>query len=229
MPSQTLSKSKSIPIVSIDSNYVESQEIPLPNAPQNEEATNDLKFYLTLYKKDLRVKVGDCVYLCPPKDDKNSPRKMSVKERSKDESRGSDCKSNYIILRVTHLVVDKQGKKFVWGNHFLRPSETYHEPSRKFYEKEVLRSPISDRVPIEDVKGLCCVLDPSTYCKGRPKGFQEEDVYICEMRTDRHAKSFNKISKGNHYFVNTQSYAFDWFAKKLTIKRNYTVSLDLWS
>lgn len=199
------------------------KEIPHPSPPSGEDNS---RFFLTLCHNDLRVKVGDCVYLCPPKDDKKSPRKLSVKEKGREESGEGECNSNYIILRVSSLVVDPSGRKWVLGSHFLRPSETYHEPSRKFYQKEVLRSPIMDRVPIEDVKGLCCVLDPSTYCKGRPKGFKEEDVFICEMRTDRHAKSFNKIPKNNHFFVNTQSYAFDRFAQKLTIKRDYTVCRD---
>ena len=204
------------------------QEITLPESDITEgmsganDGKSEYKYYLTLVSNGLRIKTGDTVYLFRKDDDKH-PNHKSLKRKPKSESLSEESKSDYIIFRVQHLMINKEGRKLVYGHHYLRPSETYHEPSRKFYVNEVLRSPLNEWVPIEEVKGLCCVLDPNTYCKGRPKGFKEEDVYICEMRTDRNAKSFNKISKQNQFFINTKSYAFDMFAKKLSIKRTYSV------
>lgn len=42
------------------------------------------------------------------------------------------------------------------------------------------------------------MLDLSTFCKGRPKGFLESDVYICEYRLDKTAHLFYKISKSKY-------------------------------
>ena len=37
-------------------------------------------------------------------------------------------------------------------------------------------------MPLEAVAGSCCVMDFNAFCKGRPKGVMEEDVYVCEYR-----------------------------------------------
>ena len=181
-----------------------------------------MNYYLTLVSNDIRVKLGDCVYLFRKDDGKHPNLKSSPKAKTNTDS-SEESKSNYIIFRVTNLAIDEKGKKLLYGHHFLKPSETYHEPNRKFFVNEVLKSPLNEWVPIEEVKGLCCVLDYNTFCKGRPKGFKEEDVYICDMRTDRLAKSFNKISKSSQFQVNTKSYAFDKFPQKLSVKRTYSV------
>jgi len=182
------------------------------------------KYYLTLTYNGLRVKTGDCVYIFRSKDnEKHSSRKTPTKERPKSETSVRDYKTDYIIFRVQNLAVNESGQKLLFGHHFLRPSETYHEPSRKFFDNEVLRSPLTEWVPIDEVKGICCVLDYNTFCKGRPKGFREEDVFVCEFRVDRHAKQFNRISsKSTQFAVNTKSYAFDMFETKLNVKRTYS-------
>ena len=60
-------------------------------------------------------------------------------------------------------------ERFVWGFHYYRPHETFHEASRKFYPNELFRVPIYEIVPIDCIIGTCVVLDIQTYCKGRPK------------------------------------------------------------
>ena len=87
------------------------------------------------------------------------------------------------------------GKKFALGHHYYRPHETFHEPSRKFFVNEVFRMPLYDIIPLEAVLGTCIVMDLPTYCKGRPKGVREQDVYVCEYRLDKTAHLFHKISK----------------------------------
>lgn len=59
---------------------------------------------------------------------------------------------------------------------------------------------------------------------GRPKGVKEQDVYICDYRLDKSAHLFYKIHR-NRYPVCTKPYAFDHFPKKLTPKRDFSVSL----
>ncbi|XP_038073300.1 histone-lysine N-methyltransferase ASH1L-like [Patiria miniata] len=67
-------------------------------------------------------------------------------------------------------------------------------------------------------------MDFYTYCKGRPKGVEEKDVYICEYRLDKTAHLFNPISR-NKYPICTKTYAFDKFDKKLVPKRDYSPHL----
>lgn len=59
----------------------------------------------------------------------------------------------------------------------------------------MFRVPLYEIISFDAIVSHCCVLDLSTYCKGRPKGFKEDDVYICEYRVDKTAHFFNKIAK----------------------------------
>lgn len=58
---------------------------------------------------------------------------------------------------------------------------------------------------------------------GRPKGVREQDVYICDYRLDKSAHLFYKIHR-NRYPVCTRPYAFDHFPKRLTPRRDFSVS-----
>lgn len=58
---------------------------------------------------------------------------------------------------------------------------------------------------------------------GRPKGVKEQDVYICDYRLDKSAHLFYKIHR-NRYPVCTKPYAFNHFPKRLTPKRDFSVS-----
>lgn len=87
------------------------------------------------------------------------------------------------------------------GHYYHRPTETFHESSRKFFDKEVFRAPRFDIVPVSAVVGRCCVLDLASYCQGRPKGVAEDDVYVCEFRVDRSARLFNKISRWPYVYL----------------------------
>lgn len=55
----------------------------------------------------------------------------------------------------------------MFGHHYLRPHETYHEPTRKFYINEVVCAPLYEAVPCDLVAERCWVLDPHTFCKGK--------------------------------------------------------------
>lgn len=69
-------------------------------------------------------------------------------------------------ISVSNLLLLDRGERFVFGHHYLRPHETYHEPTRKFYENEVVCAPLYEAVPCDLVAERCWVLDPHTYCKG---------------------------------------------------------------
>lgn len=92
------------------------------------------------------------------------------------------------------------------------------------------------------------MLDPATYCKGRPVGTLivyiskqflvsslmtefvwrvgavEEHIYICEFRVDKGNRSFSKAGKGAHA-VCMKPFAFQYFETRIHITRNYHVSL----
>lgn len=120
-----------------------------------------------------------------------------------------------------------RGDRFAYGHHYLRPHETYHEPTRKFYPNEVMRVPLYEIIPLDLIWARCWVLDPMTYCKGRPIEAVEEHVYICEYRVDKSAHLFYKISKSQcRANLCLKSYAFETFETRLKPVRTYTVSID---
>ena len=60
--------------------------------------------------------------------------------------------------------------------------------------------------------------------QGRPVGASEEHVYICELRVDRSARLFTRVSRPK-YPLCTKPYAFDHFPTRLKLTRTYAVSL----
>ena len=121
---------------------------------------------------------------------------------------------NMDIFRIERLWTDDQGRRFAFGHHYLRPHETFHEPSRKFFHNEVFRVPLHEVLPLDTIWGQCWVMDPATFVAGRPKGAVEEHVYLCELRVDKGARLFNRISKPK-YAICTKSVAFDAFEQRL--------------
>ncbi len=92
------------------------------------------------------------------------------------------------IFCIDRLWVSDSGKRFAFGHHYLRPHETFHEPSRRFYPNEVFRVPLYEVLPLDSIWGKCWVMDPVTFCRGRPFGAVEEHSYICEFRVDKGAR-----------------------------------------
>lgn len=87
-------------------------------------------------------------------------------------------------------------------------------------------TPLFDTLPLDSVVGRCLILEPSVWASGRPKSpkYLEEDVFICEYQIDKNQRCFEKIQQRNRYFINTESYVFDQFDKKLPLKRDFTVN-----
>ncbi|KAH8373440.1 hypothetical protein KR009_006870 [Drosophila setifemur] len=191
------------------------REIPL------EEFTEEgHRYFLSLMRGDLQVRQGDAVYVLRDIPIKDEAGKVLPTKKHTYETIGAIDYQECDIFRVEHLWKNEKGKRFIFGHHFLRPHETFHEPSRRFYPNEVVRVSLYEVVPIELVIGRCWVLDRTTFCKGRPMECTDEDhCYICELRVDKTARFFSK-AKANHPAC-TKSYAFRKFSEKLKISKSY--------
>ncbi|GAB0086330.1 Histone-lysine N-methyltransferase ash1 [Sergentomyia squamirostris] len=189
--------------------------------PLDEFTDEGYRYYISLLRGQLQVRQSDTVYVLrdiPVSPDPKNPNLPLQKHTYK--TIGDIDFSEFDIFRVERLWKDNEGKRFVFGHQYLKPHETYHEPTRKFYPNEVVRVPLYEVVPIELIMGRCWVLDPTTYCKGRPVDCDEKHVYICELRVDKGARLFSKISK-HAYPTCTKSYAFRKFDQKQKISRTY--------
>ncbi|OCT66773.1 hypothetical protein XELAEV_18043024mg [Xenopus laevis] len=191
------------------------REVPMIPCPHY--AQPGFIYFICLLRDDLLLRQGDCVYLM--RDSRRTPDGQPVRQSYRLLSHINRQKLD--IFRIEKLWKNEKGERFAFGHHYFRPHETHHSPSRKFYYNELFRVPLYEIIPLEAVVGTCCVLDLYTYCKGRPKGVKEQDVYICDYRLDKSAHLFYKIHR-NLYTVCTKTYAFDHFPKKLTPKRDFS-------
>ena len=130
------------------------------------------------------------------------------------------------IFRIERLWKNEAGAMFAFGYHYLRPHETFHEPTRRFFNNEVFRVPLYEVLPLDTIFRQCWVMDPASFCRGRPLECEEDHVYICEYRVDKSARLFNKISKPKHG-VCTKYFAFHNFDIRIKISRTYTVSQNI--
>ncbi|NXN99315.1 ASH1L methyltransferase, partial [Rhinopomastus cyanomelas] len=192
-----------------------NREVPM--IPRPHYAQPGCVYYICLLRDDLLLRQGDCVYLM--RDSRRTPDGHPVRQSYRLLSHINREKLD--IFRIEKLWKNEKEERFAFGHHYFRPHETHHSPSRKFYHNELFRVPLYEIIPLEAVVGTCCVLDLYTYCKGRPKGVKEQDVYICDYRLDKSAHLFYKIHR-NRYPVCTKPYAFDHFPKRLTPKRDFS-------
>ncbi|XP_015112127.1 histone-lysine N-methyltransferase ash1 [Diachasma alloeum] len=179
-------------------------EIPLEG-----EEEEGKKHFVTLLRGELQLRQGDTVYVL-----RDTPEKHTYKTIQKFDYEQMD------IFRIERLWKDDKGERFVFGHHYLRPHETYHEPTRKFYENEVVCAPLYEAVPCDLVAERCWVLDPHTFCKGRPVGATAQHTYVCEYRVDRAARLFTKVARSRHH-VCTKPYAFEVFPQRIKHYRTY--------
>ncbi|KAI9588335.1 histone-lysine N-methyltransferase ash1 [Glossina fuscipes] len=189
--------------------------------PLDEFTEEGHRYYLTLMRgKNLQVRQGDAVYVLRDIPIKDEVGNILPSKKHTYETIGEIDYNECDIFRVERLWKDEEGKRLIFGHHFLRPHETFHEPSRKFYPNEVVRVPLYEVVPIELVIGRCWVLDRTTFCKGRPiECTDEAHCFICELRVDKQARFFSKAKM--NYPTCTKSYAFRKFQEKLRISKTY--------
>lgn len=218
----------------------EGKPVELEIIKKDETTADDHQCYLTLMRGDLQVntcqfprvsisrffstkqlRVGDAVYVL-----RDIPIDSSVQggPRHTYETIGNVNYSECDIVRVETLYKDDKGEPHVLGHHYLRSNEVYHEPSRKFYTNELMRTSIFESIPINLVIDTCWVLDPTTYFKGRPINSVEQHVYICEYKVDKQARVFSVIKKSSRTPISVKPYAFYKFEEQLRQKRNHLVS-----
>ncbi|CAM9486233.1 unnamed protein product [Lampetra planeri] len=188
--------------------------------PQPELAQPGCTYYICLLRDGLLLKQGDCVYLMPELPQRRGARGQPLRQAYHLRTAATGP-TQLDIFRIEKLWKNDKGERFAFGHHYLRPQQTHHAPSRRFYRNELFRVPMYEVVPLRAVVELCWVMDLYTYCKGRPKGAEEQDVYICDYRLDKSAHLFYKIHR-NRYATCTKPYAFDHFAKRLTPKRDFS-------
>ncbi|XP_037548842.1 histone-lysine N-methyltransferase ASH1L isoform X3 [Nematolebias whitei] len=189
----------------------------VPMIPQPSYAQAGSIYYICLLRDDLLLHQGDCVYLM--RDSRRTTEGQPVRQSYRLLTHINRDKLD--IFRIEKLWKNEKGERFAFGHHYFRPHETHHSPSRRFYQNELFRMPLYEIIPLEAVVATCCVLDLYTYCKGRPKGVKEQDVYICDYRLDKSAHLFYKIHR-NRYPVCTKPYAFNHFPKRLSPKRDFS-------
>ena len=188
------------------------------------EFLNGNQCYVTLMRDTLRVRVGDAIYVL-----------LDIK--IKDEAGNEDQSHTYKtignvsydrcdIVRVDSLFKDADGKSFVVGHHYIRPHEVFHEPTRKFYNNELMRGTAFETIPIEMVIDTCWVLDVSTYFKGRPLNCNEKHVYVAEFKVDKGCKQFTTIKSKSRQQVCVKNYAFHKYEEQLKQKRTAMVNND---
>ncbi len=135
----------------------------------------------------------------------------------------------YDIFFIERLWFDENHIGQASGFYYLRPYETFHEANRKFFSNEIFRFPsTNDSIEINSIIRPCYVLDAATYCKGKPiaeytSRIIPSDLFICEYRVDKLARTFTRLPKSKHICINTKSYCFDSYVEKLSIKRDYQV------
>lgn len=196
-------------------NRVVDYEIPL-----NDYSDEGHQYYLSLMRGDLQVRQGDTVYVLRDIPMKDENGKILPSRKHTYETIGKIDFSECDIFRVEKLWKNSEGKRLIYGHHYLRPHETFHEPSRRFYENEVIRVPYYEVVPIELVMARCWVFDRNTFCKGRPVDCNaEEHVYICELRVDKSARFFARAKQS--FTTCTKNYAFRKFKEKLKVFKTY--------
>lgn len=191
------------------------REVPMIPCPHY--AQPGFIYFICLLRDELLLRQGDCVYLM--RDSRRTPDGQPVRQSYRLLSHINREKLD--IFRIEKLWKNEKGERFAFGHHYFRPHETHHSPSRKFYHNELFRVPLYEIIPLEAVVGTCCVLDLYTFCKGRPKGVKEADVYICDYRLDKSAHLFYKIHR-NRFPVCTKNYAFHHFPKRMTPKRDFS-------
>lgn len=97
------------------------------------------------------------------------------------------------IACIERLWTTPNNEKLMQASIFLRPHETFHVTTRKFLEKEVFKSSISQTISMDKVLGMCYVMHIRDYIKLRPDGLPEKDVFVCESRYSVQGRCFKKL------------------------------------
>jgi hypothetical protein len=85
---------------------------------------------------------------------------------------------------------DKLGFTGCW---FLRPEQTMHKATHVFMENEVFQTHHMIHYGVGEISGRAIVLHLKDYVRGKPKGFDIGDVYVCESKYVEPSKVYQKL------------------------------------
>lgn len=131
---------------------------------------------------------------------------------------------NRCVFQVCDIFL-KGSEKFVRGFEFQPPS--YHTAlfkNRTVNERELIRAPEATIVPLEDLgeDRVCCVLNVSDFCAGKPAHINSGDVFVCEYRLDRRKQQLLPIKMQ----FDISSGSFELFPTKKPFKRTTRMKDD---
>merc|ERR1719350_2280228 len=96
-------------------------------------------------------------------------------------------------IYMVERMFEKDGAKAIWGAQFFRQRETFHVPTRTFYEKEVMKGDIHEAIPISKVLGKCYVMPVKDYFRQKPQGLEEKDIFVCEWKYTSKQRNWKKM------------------------------------
>lgn len=132
----------------------EPDERSIKMSKRPEDANKKDTYYEVLYYDGVPYCRGECVYL---RNEMEEP----------------------FISRLDLIWVDRAGEPWFSGCWFLRPAETTHFPTAKFFEREVMRGTIVEINSLRSVIAKCAVLNQSEYVTWQPLDISSGDVFIC--------------------------------------------------
>ena len=94
---------------------------------------------------------------------------------------------------MVEKLYEKNGSNCIYGAQFFRQRETFHVPTRTFYEKEIMRGDLHQSIPVNKVLGKCYVMPVKDYFKFKPAGFEEKDIFVTEWKYTSKQRNWKKI------------------------------------
>lgn len=112
--------------------------------------------------------------------------------------KSTDEKSESMIICIESFEDDD----YFNGLQFVRPNETFHQPTQKFLRQEVFLCQSVEQISMKQIQGLCYVSYIKDYFKYQPvrqdgQELADEDVYVCESRYNSKTKIFKKVKWWN--------------------------------
>ena len=90
-----------------------------------------------------------------------------------------DSDSEPHIMCIEKIYTDNTGQKQIYGNWFYRPNETFHLATRKFLQKEVVKSDVYASTDPNQIVGRCFVMCVREYFKLRPEVRKLDSLLEC--------------------------------------------------
>ena len=76
---------------------------------------------------------------------------------------------------------------------YYRPEQTVHRFDKHFLPNEVVKTGRYRDHHVEEIEGRCFIMFLTRYFKGRPRGREGQEIYVCESRYNETLHQFNKI------------------------------------